>query len=166
MIELFGDKIEWVKKMKYLGIWFNQNNTNKDHLQERRIKMWRAYFSIKKEIGLEGKDIKPLLKAHLIKTFIRPIAYYGLENISMSETDIKKMQKMENNMIKRTLNISARTRSKNLLYAISIESVEIKLKMLKLKFVYRIWTNEFTKKIFLSNKHNDENIFYVGKIMP
>ena len=48
MIELCGDKIEWVKKMKYLGIWFNQNNTNKDHLQERRIKMWRAYFSIRK----------------------------------------------------------------------------------------------------------------------
>ena len=161
MIELCGDKIEWVKKMKYLGIWFNQNNTNKDHLQERRIKMWRAYFSIKKEIGLEGKDIKPLLKAHLIKTFIRPIAYYGLENISMSETDIKKMQKMENNMIKRTLNISARTRSKNLLYAMSIEPVEIKLKMLKLKFVKRILANEFTKKIFLSNKHNDENNNFV-----
>ena len=33
--------------------------------------------------------------------------------------------------------------------------------MLKLKFVYRIWTNEFTKKIFLSNKHNDENNNFV-----
>ena len=94
--------------------------------------MWRAYFSIKKEIGLEGKDIKPLLKAHLIKTFL---AYYGLENITMSETDIKEMQKMESNMIKRTINVSPRTRSKSLFYAMSIEPFEIKLKMLKLKFL-------------------------------
>jgi hypothetical protein len=54
-IKLCGAEIEWVDKMKYLGVWLNKKNNNKDHLNERRINTWRAFHSIKKEIGLEKK---------------------------------------------------------------------------------------------------------------
>ena len=138
--------------MKYLGVWVNNKNSNKDHLEERRLKTWRAFYAIKKEIGIDKKEIKPQLKAFIIKTFIRPVAYYGIENIKLSQTDIKKMQTMEALMIKRLLKFNTRTRNRDLLYALSIEPAEIKIKKLKLNFVKRVLENEFTNRIFRSIK--------------
>ena len=146
-IELCGETVEWVKKLKYLGVWFNTNNNNKDHLQERRMNTWNAYYSLK-SIGIEGKDLSPKLKAHLIKTYVRAITYYGLENLTITKTDIKKLQTLEGNMIKKMLGISKRTHTTQLLYALGVEPVEIKLKNNKINFAKRLLENEYTANLF------------------
>ena len=55
---------------------------------------------------------------------------------------------MEGLMIKRLLKLSPRTRNRDLLYALRIQPVEIKIKKLKINFVKRILENQFTKGIF------------------
>jgi sporulation protein YlmC with PRC-barrel domain len=167
-IKLCEAEIEWVDKMKYLGVWLNKKNNNKDHLNERRINTWRAYHSIKKEIGLEKKEMKPELKAFIWKSYIRPIAYYGLENVYPSKSDIKKVQTMEAKMIKRMLGLSTRTKNTHLLYALNIEPVEFKFNKLKINFFRRLLTNEYTHKIATSirgieSKLNNEVVEITGK---
>jgi hypothetical protein len=146
-IKLCGADIEWVDKIKYLGVWLNKKNSNKDHLNERRINTWRAYHSINKEIGLEKKEMKPELKAFIWKSYIRPIIYYGLENVYPSKSDIKKVQTMEAKMIKRMLGLSTRTKNTHLLYALNIEPVEFKFNKLKINFFRRLLENEYTKRV-------------------
>ena len=65
---------------------------------------------------------------------------------------------MESLMIKILLKLSSRTQNRDLLCALNIEPVEIKIKKLKINFVKRILENEFTKRIFKSVE-TQNNIF-------
>ncbi|RMZ98848.1 hypothetical protein BpHYR1_001620 [Brachionus plicatilis] len=62
-----------------------------------------------------SNQISPFLKAHLFKTYIRPITYYGLENCKISKCEMRKLQTMEGLVIKQTLSLEKRSRTTNLL---------------------------------------------------
>lgn len=147
-LELCGEEIEWVDKMKYLGVWIDGKCYSKEHLRERRLSTWRAFYLLKTNLDLKSNKICPQLKAHLFKTYVRPIMYYGLENCNISKTEKKRIQTMEGLMIKQMLSLDERSRTTNLLYAINIELVESKIKKLKLYFARRVMDNEYTCKIF------------------
>lgn len=110
---LCDQEIEWVKKLKYLGVTVTQNNKSNTHLQERRLASWRAYHGLKSQIELEGKDLDQKVKSQLFKTYIRPIMYYGLENCYINKTETKKIQTMEGIMIKRMIGVNKRTHTAN-----------------------------------------------------
>ncbi len=102
------------------------------------------------EVGLEEQSMRPETKAFIWKTYIRPVIYYGSENIYLNKSDVKKIQTMEAVMIKRMLKISPRTKNTHLLFALNIEPAAIKNEKLKLNFFHRLNDNEFTKKIVVS----------------
>ncbi|RNA41230.1 RNA-directed DNA polymerase from mobile element jockey-like [Brachionus plicatilis] len=84
-LELCGEEIEWVRKLKYLGVWVDGKHYSKEHLRERRLSTWRAFYLLKTNLDICSKDISPKLKAHLFKTYVRPIMYYGLENCTINK---------------------------------------------------------------------------------
>ncbi len=73
----------------------------------------------------------PYLKAQLFKTYIRPILYYGLENISLNIGETKKLQRTESTLFKMMLCISKFCHSTELLLAFGIN---------------RLMTNKCTRK--------------------
>ena len=160
-IKLCNEEIEWVNKLKYLGIWINQKNNNKDHLQERRIKAWASYHKLKNDIDIENKKMSLNLKIHLFKSYIRPIIYYGLENLHLTKTELRKIQTMEAIMVKSMIGYKKRTRTTNLLHAIGIEPVARKYKIMRLNFMKRLLGNEYTFKIVKTIERENENNKYV-----
>ncbi|RNA32087.1 RNA-directed DNA polymerase from mobile element jockey-like [Brachionus plicatilis] len=99
-LELCGEEIEWVKKIKYLGVWIDGKSFSKEHLRERRMSTWRAFYLLKTNLDINSKQLNPHLKAYLLKTYVRPITYYGIENCRISESEKKKIQTMEGLMVK------------------------------------------------------------------
>ena len=53
---------------------------------------------------------------------------------------------MEGIILKRMIGVNKRTRTTNLLYALGIEPVEMKIKKIKMNFAKRLFENKFTKK--------------------
>ena len=47
--------------------------------------------------------MKSELKTFLYQTYCQPIMYYGVENMKMNDTEIKKMQITEGTLIKQSL---------------------------------------------------------------
>jgi hypothetical protein len=68
------------KQLQVLGR--NDKLNCKEFLHEKRIATLRTYHAIKK-IGLETKEMSHKLKSHMFKCYIRPIMYYGIENVHM-----------------------------------------------------------------------------------
>ncbi|RNA25544.1 hypothetical protein BpHYR1_017024 [Brachionus plicatilis] len=108
-----------------------------------------------------SNKISPFLKAHLFKTYIRPITYYGLENCKIIKCEMRKLQTMEGLMTKQTLSLEKRSRTTNQLYALNIEPVDSKIQKLKLNSGKRIIENDYTEKVFrkIELKVNDESAF-------
>ncbi|RNA43596.1 hypothetical protein BpHYR1_030992 [Brachionus plicatilis] len=136
-LELCGEEIEWVEKIKYLGVWVDGKCYSKEHLRKRRLSKWRAFYLLKQNLDLNSSKMSPQLKSHLFKTYI---------------------QTMEGLMIKQMLGLDKRSRTTNLLYALNIEPVCSKIKKLKLNFASRIIGNEYTSKIFRSKEVNEVHI--------
>ncbi|RNA19764.1 RNA-directed DNA polymerase from mobile element jockey-like [Brachionus plicatilis] len=155
-LHLCNQEIEWVKKMKYLGVWIDGKRFSKEHLRERRLSTWRAFHMLKTNLNLNSKEISPKLKAHLFKTYIRPIMYYGIENCVISKTDQKNPQTMEGLMIKQMLSLGKKSRTTNLLYALEIEPVELKIKKhnKKHKFTQLCDENQSTNNKFIQELRN------------
>jgi hypothetical protein len=89
----------------------------------------------------------PKIKTSLYKCYTRPVLFYGSENIIYRKNEIKKLQTMEATLVKRSLGLSSRTRTTKLLYAMEIEPTDIRERYLKLKFIKRLFNNEYTKLV-------------------
>ncbi|CAF0722127.1 unnamed protein product [Brachionus calyciflorus] len=153
-LELCGEEIEYVEKIKYLGVWVDGNCCSKEHLREKRLCIWRAFSLLKQNLDLYSNKMIPQLKSHLFKAYVRPITYYELENCVLSQCEKNKIQTMEGLMIKQMLGLDKRSRTNNLLYALNIEPVCSKIKKIKLNFAARIIGNEYTEKIFRIKEDN------------
>ncbi len=61
------------------------------------------------------------MKAFLYKTYCRPILYYGMNMIVMTELDKKKFQSTEANTVKKLFGLSQRDKTTELIYSIGLE---------------------------------------------
>ena len=74
-----GEKtIQEVKNMRYLGIELSEDNKNKLHIEKRKKLAIGAVVKLK-SLGIWNEFSTPFLKAHLYKTFIRPLLMYGMD---------------------------------------------------------------------------------------
>ena len=138
-------EIKKVEKMKYLGCHYNNKLNNKDHLNKKRFATFSAVNKIK-DLGIESINISTAMKSCLYKTYCRPVLFYGIENLVLSELEKKKLQTIEANIIKRSYGLSHRVRSTDLIYSVGLERSIRKIERLKLNFLKRICTNTFTDK--------------------
>ena len=89
--------------------------------------------------------------------------YYGIENVHMYKSEIKKIQTLESQMVKKMLGFDKRTRSTHLLNSIGIEPVEDKLQITKLKFTKRLINNVITGQLLRHQQNNDKNNKFVNE---
>lgn len=143
---LGGEVVEKVDKMKYLGVWIDSKLNPKEQINDKKVSSLRAFNKLR-NVGIADRQTSPNMKCFLFKVYCRPILHYGIENLTLTATDIKKIQTAEANMIKYSVNVSKRTRSTKLLEAMRIESTSNRVATIKLKFYLRLQNNELTNSI-------------------
>jgi len=144
-LKLSNETIQIVTSITYLGVEISNDLRNDLHLNKRRNKSLAAIHLLRAH-GLNSRLMHPYLKAQLFKTYIRPILYYGLENISLNIGETKKLQRTESTLFKMMLGISKFCHSTELLLAFGIESFQNKFRMIKYAYFSRLMTNKCTRK--------------------
>ncbi|CAF1140489.1 unnamed protein product, partial [Brachionus calyciflorus] len=114
---MYGEKIKVVEKIKYLGIYLNRANNNKDQVDSRIKSALKASHSIK-NLECENENLAIKIKTHLYKAFLRPVLTYGFENFVLNKKQMRKLQTTEGTIIKRMLNLNKKARNSELLTAI------------------------------------------------
>jgi exonuclease III len=144
-LKLNNNVITKTNCITYLGIEVSDDLKNTLHLEKRRSKALAAFF-ILKELGLTSGCISIKFKAQMYKTYVRPVLYYGLENINLNQTEKGRLQRIESNLIKMCIGISKYCHSTQLLLALNIESAQSRLIINKCNSFIRLVRNNYTKK--------------------
>lgn len=142
-------------EMKYLGVEFTSDYTNKKHIETRCSKSNKAAAMIKSR-GLTDKAIHPFTKIQLFKSFILPICTYGVDLLELSKKDFNKIRITESNNAKSFINIWSSCRTKPVYNAFKIESLERRLNKMKLSLFNRLNQNKHTK--ILIDELNKNNV--------
>ena len=147
-IQMCGETVQRVDKIKYLGVWIDSKLNNTSQLEVRRKKANGAFFGLKK-VGILSSHLDVHVKSLLFKAYSRPILYYGMENMVLNKTEAKTIQSLEGILVKRMLNVGKTSRTSQLLRAIKIEPAADKIDVIKLSFYARLVDNQYTKQIIL-----------------
>ena len=129
------------------------------HIQKRISAKNKAIGKLT-ALGLTSEEMHPNLKAHLIKTYIRPILTYRAEKMVLSKQILNKLKRHEGNVLKNCLNIPTRCHSTDLYSALNIGNLEVYIKRDKIKFFIRLANNPFTKDLLETmSSLKDQNSF-------
>ncbi len=91
-IRLEGQRIEQVKKFKYLGSVIAEDGKCFEDIKQR-IGMAKVAFKNKKE--LLTKNMKKDIRKRMVKTLIWPVALYGCETWSLGKKEVDRLQAFE-----------------------------------------------------------------------
>lgn len=79
--------------------------------------------------------MNPLVKAKLISIYCRPILYYGIENMTITRAESKRIHSCEGIIIKKMLGLYKTTRHTKLMDALYYERDNIVIAKRKTKFL-------------------------------
>lgn len=119
---------------------------NAEHVQSRIENTIKRCFMLEKS-GFNSTELTPQHKMHLYGVYGRPILLYGLESLQLTQQELQKLQRTEANIIKGCLRLRRRCRTKKLIYAMGVETMEDTLKRIKCHFTIRILNNPLTYMI-------------------
>jgi hypothetical protein len=143
---LCGKTVEVVNSVKILGQIISNDHRDDEHISKRK-KAMHAMIGKLQAMNLNSLHIHPYMKAHLFKTYIRPILTYGIENMELNGNEILEFKKLESNAIKRLLRIPIRCKTTDLVDSLNIEQTNRYLMRMKLKFVLRLNKNDYTRSV-------------------
>ncbi|RMZ99707.1 RNA-directed DNA polymerase from mobile element jockey-like, partial [Brachionus plicatilis] len=131
--EMYNEEIKMVEKIKYLGVYLNRKNNNKDQIENRIKSAFKTMASIK-YLQTENQHLNTSFNIWIGKLCTKEFEDKKYSN--NGEYNDKKNDKFKKN-----------SRSTNLLSALGLEKMEQKLMKEKLGFLKRLANNDLTKKI-------------------
>ncbi|RNA24078.1 hypothetical protein BpHYR1_025735 [Brachionus plicatilis] len=141
-----NEEIELHEKIKYQGVVLNSKINNVDFIEERLRKTLKSMFQLK-TTGMNDPSLKIEIKSQLYKSYCRPIRTSGCEASKINQTLLRKIKSTESTIIKKSLGLSKKSRTTNLLHALNKVPTEETLKLRKLAFAKRLENNVFTRRL-------------------
>ena len=135
--KLDGIPVETTDNLEVLGMTFNSSLSSSTHLEKRKSKCRRSYYSLG-EIGMTNSKVSPTVKSHLWRTICSPTLSYGLECLHISPREMKSLDSFQGTLIKGSLHIGKRSRSSSLMSAMEIPGMIDLLKQKTLSLLYNI----------------------------
>lgn len=140
-IKLNGEEIEEVEVIRYLGNMIELKHNGNCHLKLRKKLAFYATAKLE-HIGLSYDAIEPGKKGFMYKTYIRPKLTYGIDNFTLNQTQIRKLQSTDGSMLKRLLNISKYCYNTELMIALGMLPMGDLYKKMRLSLFIRLCQNE------------------------
>lgn len=152
-VQIGGEEIEKVKKIKYLGIIIDEKLLFVEHLNYVKAKLYSRLAIFRK--------LNHKLNAHtkivLYKSLVSPyFDYCPTILFTLSESNIKQLQKIQNKFMRNILKVNKYARTKFMLEALKFQSVKERLSFNTLKFFYKIEKNLLP--IYLQRHLNKNNL--------
>jgi hypothetical protein len=133
-IHLFDTNVEWSSSLKYLGIILDKKLIYKQHtdyVTEKTLKMFRILYSL---MNRKSK-LNTFNKLLIVKMIFRPTFLYASPVFrNMAEIHVKKLQVLQNKLIKHALNVPMFTSTNYIHSATNIPTVKIYIQKTAEKF--------------------------------
>ena len=112
---LWENKMEYVNTYKYLGEMFNHKGNAEEHIIQQKQKTEAAYQTILTIMGNQHFNNIELETAwKLLETCIQPIITYGGETWEMTKQEEKRINQIQENIIRRILMVPQSTPTESL----------------------------------------------------
>jgi hypothetical protein len=153
-LQIGGVIVEEVKVFKFLGVILTANGDFHEHYNNRR-KLFFGGISEINNFGFNSRDMSTKVKALLYTSLARSKLVYGLETILLKKDESHKLlSTLESNQIKKACNLSSRSKSKILLYALGISPIEMALIKRKIGFLIQLCNNTATADLIIAGSHH------------
>jgi len=93
--------VQWVSKVKYLGLYLTSGTHFKIDLTVSKRKYYGCFNIIKSTVG---RQVNEIMLLHFIKTYCLPILLYGCEIWSLSSVSIRDLNVILNNCFRHVFN--------------------------------------------------------------
>lgn len=145
-VQLNEKPVSVTDKIKLLGVYIESSNRNTTQISERQQKATDTIHNLKR-IGIFSMQMKPSTKAFIYKCYVRPMLLYGLDVITLSQTEQNEIVIADTSMIKHMLRLGSRSSHTQLLYALDIKAIEKVITKMKITLILRLMKNKVTLKL-------------------
>jgi hypothetical protein len=94
-----------VEKSAHLGILRSKSNqkTENSQIEQNITKARRTAYSLLSTGFYEKNGLDPITSISLYKTYVQPVLMYGLEIVQPKQTNLKKLEVFQKNILKQIL---------------------------------------------------------------
>ena len=112
-----------VETIEILGNVFNSKGNNTSHVDNRLNKSRQSFYSLN-SLGMSYPGAAPEVQAHLDKSICQPVLTYGVECMSNSKDQYRRMEYIQGRLIKQCMGLSKRSHNSAVLKALNIDKVQ------------------------------------------
>ena len=130
-----------VETMEILGNVFNSKGNNTSHVDNRLNKCRQSFYGLN-SLGMSYPGAAPEVQAHLYKSICQPVLTYGMECMSYSKDQFRRMESTQGRLIKQCLGLSKSSHNTAMLKALNIDKVQNIVNRNVLNLYHRIFRIE------------------------
>ena len=112
-----------VDTIEILGNVFNSKGNNTSHVDNRLNKCRQSFYSLN-SLGMSYPGAATEVQAHLYKSICQPVLTYGMECMSNSKDQFRRMESIQGRLIKQCLGLSKRSHNSAVLKALNIDKAQ------------------------------------------
>ena len=148
--------------MEILGNVFNSKGNNTSHVDNRLNKCRQSFYGLN-SLGMLYPGAAPEVQAHLYKSIglYQPVLTYGMECMSYSKDQFRRMESTQGRLIKQCLCLSKSSHNTAMLKALNIEKVQNIVDRNVLNWYHRIFKIESPARSRPYNAIPTCQIYYV-----
>ena len=151
-------ELDMTNKYKYLGMVINNKGTMEDHITSIKGKVEASTQTILNIAGYNNfNKIQMEIIWKLVNTCIIPIVTYAAEAWIPTQKEIKDLQKIVDNVIKRILNAPITTPSESIRLETGIESIETAIDRKQIMYYHKVRnnTNDSNVQRIMTDRNNE-----------
>ena len=112
-----------VDTIEIIGNVFNSKGNNTSHVDNRLNKCRQSFYSLN-SLGMSYPRAAPEVQAHLYTSICQPVLTYGMECMSNSKDQFRRMESIQGRLIKQCLCLSKRSHNSAVLKALKIDKAQ------------------------------------------
>ena len=130
-----------VETMEILGNVFNSKGNNTSHVDNRLNKCRQSFYGLN-SLGMSYPGAAPEVQAHLYKSICQPVLTYGMECMSYSKDQFRRMESTQGRLIKQCVGLPKSSHNTAMLKALNIDKVQDTVNRNVLNLYHRIFKIE------------------------
>lgn len=151
-IQIYGNAINWVNEIQYLGVTIVSSKRFKLNIQNRKQKFFRAVNAV---LGRIGTFSSPDVVLSLIESNCVPVLLYGLECVELNNSLLRSIENAYSQVFSKLFHTFDRSVIKQCQFYMGYLPAELKIANRKMNFLSKIsLTNNFTCTL-LDVNHNE-----------
>ena len=134
-----------VDTIEILGNVFNSKGNNTSHVDNRLNKCMQSFYSLN-SLGMSYPGAAPEVQAHLYKSICQPVLTYGMECMSNSKDQFRRMESIQGRLIQQCMGLSKRSHNSAVLKALKIDKAQHIVNRNVLNLYHRIFKIDSTAR--------------------